>query len=77
MFLVIECRWGAVDGRRKGSQCCPAARFPEGERVRSSCSDTLHELQLLQAARSGAEVSAPAVVDLNVDVSPPVRVRRR
>ncbi len=38
---------------------------------------TLHELQRLQAARSGAEVSAPAVVDLNVDVSPPVRVRRR
>ncbi len=38
---------------------------------------TLHELQRLQAARSGAEVFAPAVVDLNVDVSPPVRVRRR
>ncbi len=38
---------------------------------------TLHELQRLQAARSGAEVAAPAVVDLNVDVSPPVRVRRR
>ena len=38
---------------------------------------TLHELQRLQAARSEAEVSAAAVVDLNVDVSPPVRVRRR
>jgi len=31
---------------------------------------TLHELQRLQAARSGAEVSAPAAVDVTVDTGP-------
>ncbi len=38
---------------------------------------TLHELQRLQAARSGAEVSAPAVVDVTVDTGPLLVSNRR
>lgn len=32
---------------------------------------TLHELQRLQAARTGEHVAAPSVVDVNIDVAEP------